>query len=527
MLFTDPLFLFVLLPAAAFLFYKLAPKYGPSAGLGLLFVMSLLFYLPWGCFYFALLVLSFTANFATAYFLLRIPDSSKRSRVLVLVLGQLYNFGTLFWFKYRFYVAGYLGLETVKTFSIVDLAIPIGISFYTFQQAMFLVDTYHRDPSVVAYLGGMETLKGKLRGYIHHAFFVSFFAHLVIGPIVYLKEFQPQVESKRFGRLRWVNIEVGGTLIALGLFKKFVLADNLAVIADKVFTASEAHLPLSPAVAWAGAAAYYAQLYFDFSGYSDLALGAARIFGIVFPINFFSPLKAVGIIDFYKRWHITLTRVISRFLYLPLSVMGTRIALRRSLPKRLIRVFAQWIPLLLNFEAIALWHGARDTFVVFGLIHGSWYVVESEVRSSRVWKWWRGKTSDRLRGYIGRAIFLFPMMLTFALFRSSTLSGFGHLLTQLFGDYHSVAGGPNKFLRPPDVLIMLASYSVLWLMPNTIEFLRNYHPGILTYDNRMYGWRLLRFAWRPNWFWALAVGGIFIASLYFIGRQPPFLYMGF
>lgn len=535
MLFTDPVFLFLLLPLACIAFYTITPRFGYSAGFGALLIISLLFYYAWGPFYFCLLIASITANFASACVLLITPDEKVGRRRAALALGLLYDFATLAWFKYRFMFDFFSGGQA--GFSVVDIAIPIGISFYTFQQATFLLDAYSREASVVAYMGDMSSGWGKLRGYIHHAFFVSFFPHLVIGPIVYLHEFQPQVENPTFGRVRRRNLEVGFMLIAMGIFKKVVIADNVGKLANHVFDHYAGHGPLPiqaaavgvTAISWAGAIAYYIQLYFDFSGYSDMALGTARMLGIRFPFNFYSPLKSVGIVDFYRRWHITLTRVISRFLYTPLSVQGARFSIRRNLSRVPARVLSQWIPLLVNFAIIGFWHGARATFLLFGVLQGIWYIVETEVRSAKWWKAWRKRTSDGFRAVLGRVIFFFLMVPCFALFRAPDLQAFFSLLGGMFGSPDIVlhlGKVSHKLLLAGATgaagIIVLAGF-----LPNSIELLRNYRPGIRTYDTANYTPKMLRFAWRPDLKWALFGGAIFCATLYFIARQPPFLYMGF
>jgi alginate O-acetyltransferase complex protein AlgI len=521
MLFTDPLFLFLLLPLGCALFYCLTPRFGPSAGLGLLLIISLLFYWTWGTYYLVLLILSLTINFVAACLILTAPDHEAVFRRAVLCLGQLYNFGALVWFKYRSLFFLFSGER--QSYSLIDAAIPIGISFYTFQQAIFLVDAYHRDSSVVAYLGDLRTLWGKLRGYLRHAFFVSFFPHLVIGPIVYLKEFQPQIASRDFGHAKRVNLEVGTALIIIGLFKKMVIADHLAPISNGVFDAAQTlqlNSPIPMAVAWLGTLAYCAQLYFDFSGYSDLALGSARLLGIRFPMNFYSPLRAVGIIDFYRRWHITLTRVIARFIYTPLSLAGTRLAVGSRLPKFSAKFVSLWLPLLINFEVIALWHGARPTFMMFGIIHGIWYVVETATRANKRFKAWCKRTSDRTRGVLGRAIFLLLMPLSFALFRSAALPDFLHLLKSLFS---FEAGIPHL----KDAIELLGALAVIWLLPNSMQLLAPYRAGIATYANKDYTPARLRFRWRPDWFWTAVMTGMLLVCVYYMSRQPPFLYIGF
>jgi alginate O-acetyltransferase complex protein AlgI len=521
MLFTDPVFLFLVLPLACGLFYFLTPRYGSSAGYACLLTVSLLFYWTWGTFYLAVLVLSCSVNFVAACIILETPISRVSARRAALWFGQLYNFGTLIWFKYRFLILLFGGAQ--RRYSLIDIAIPIGISFYTFQQAILLVDAYNLESSVVAYMGDMRTLGGKLRGYLRHSFFVSFFPHLVIGPIVYLSEFQPQVQGAGFGRAKRVNLEVGAALIIMGLFKKMVIADHLAPIADGLF-GTDSGLPLAghfpTAVAWLGTLAYYVQLYFDFSGYSDLALGSARVLGIRFPTNFYSPLKAVGIIDHYRRWHITLTRVIARFVYTPMSLMGARFAADagwRAVPSKVVAI---WLPLLINFEVIALWHGARLTFVAFGLIHGVWYVAETAARSTRRFKVWCKRTSDITRGILGRMLFLFLMPLTLALFRSATISDFLVVVKSLFV-FH--AGTPHL----KEAAELLAACVIAGLLPNSMQLLARYRAGIATYANKQCTPARLRLRWRPDWTWTIPMAGMLIASIYYMSRQPPFLYLNF
>ena len=521
MLFTDPVFLFLLLPVACVLFYGVTPRLGPTVGLALLLVVSLLFYWTWGTYYLVLLILSFTANFGAACIILLTPDKQAPLRRAALYLGQFYNFGTLVWFKYHFLL--FLLRATQRDFSLIDAAIPIGISFYTFQQAIFLVDAYHRETSVVLYMGNMRTFWGKLRGYVRHAFFVSFFPHLVIGPIVYLREFQPQIDGGSFGRLRRVNLEVGAALIILGLFKKMVIADHLAPIANNVFAAAGsmgAEGQVAAPVAWLGVLAYYAQLYFDFSGYSDLALGSARMLGIRFPMNFYSPLKAVGIVDFYRRWHITLTRVIGRFVYTPLSLQGTRVAVRSRWPKLPANIVSLWLPLLVNFEMIALWHGARLNFIVFGAVHGVWYVAETAIRGGGTFKAWCKRTSPRTRGVLGRALFLLLMPLTFALFRAAAIPDFWHLLKCMFS-------GNIALPHLKDAAEVLGAMAIIWLLPNSMQLLARYRAAIPTYANKDYTPQALRFRWRPDWYWTGLMTAMLVLCLYYITLQPPFLYMGF
>jgi D-alanyl-lipoteichoic acid acyltransferase DltB (MBOAT superfamily) len=522
LLFTDPIFLFVLLPLACVVFYAITPRLGTAAGIGWLLLVSLLFYGTWGTRPLLVLLAAIAVNFAAAYFLLTISDE-KPYRRYVLWSGLAYDFAVLIWFKYR--LAAMSGGVPLP-FAALSPAIPVGISFYTFQQAVLLIDAYNRDASVVAFFGRLGSLREKARGFLNHAFFVSFFAHVLIGPIVYLEEFQPQIAAKTFGRLRRRDLEVGLTLIVIGLFKKFIMADRLARIADPVFDAAAGHVVhgnLTTAAALAGTAAFYMQLYFDFSGYTDIALGLARLFGIRFPMNFYSPLKAAGIMDYYRRWHMTLTRAIARFFYTPLALAGTRFALRRKLTGLPARMLGQWLPLLINFQAIALWHGARLTFVLFGVFHGVWYICETEMGRLPAYRRWRERSSARVRIIAGRAVVTLLMPLSLAMFRSSSVHAFIHLVERMVWPYGVWHGGVSR----GDAAMIVAAIAVIALLPNSMELLRRYRPGIATYDNASYVTKALAFAWRPSWLWALGIGGVALFTAYYASAAAPFVYLGF
>jgi len=524
LLFSDPAFIFLFLPFAVIVFRWAAQAAGTTAALGALLALSCAFYGGWDVDYLYILIASVFVNWLCAHVMLALPDGARTQRKLLLYAGQAFNFGALIWFKYSFLFVNFA--DGTAGLNVGALAIPIGISFYTFQQAVFLSDAWHRDPDVVQYLGEARGTSGLLRGFVRYASFICFFPHLVIGPILYMREFAPQVADRACGCISRRNLELGLLLFAAGLFKKMVLADNLGQIADPVFQAAARGEAANPVAAWAGALSYYTQLYFDFSGYSDMALGAARIFGIVLPINFDSPLKAVGIMDFYRRWHITLTRVIARFLYTPLSLWGTRLAMLRLKRWPVQKLLSSWVPLFVNFTVIALWHGATATYLVFGVVHGLWYILESEVRSTRRWKRWRSASPDRLRALLGRLLFFVPMVLCFSLFRSDSLDAWRVVVGSLF-DAH---GMPLTSVTRGDCVrlgIAVAALCFVWFLPNLYELARDDRPGITTWENRSYTVPRLQLIWRPNLAWGAVMGGATLISLYYIGRLPPFLYLGF
>jgi len=257
-----------------------------------------------------------------------------------------------------------------------------------------------------------------------------------------------------------------------------------------------------------------------------MALGIARLFGIRLPINFDSPLRASGISDYYRRWHITLTRVIGRFLFTPLSMAATRFAAGRRLPALPNRMIGRWLPLMLNFEVIALWHGATASFVVFGLIHGAWFVLETEVKGSRLWRRHKAKTSERTRQIWGQVITFIPLLLTFSLFRAGSLTTFWNLQASMWTN----AGSFISTLKDNGdaYLLIAAAFAIIWFAPNSYELTSRYAPGILTWVNPSTTPRpLANLRWRPTARWAVVVGALIIASMFFLSRKAPFIYMGY
>ncbi len=519
MLFTDPIFIFLFLPLSVLVAHVLATRVGKTATLLSIIMFSLVFYGMWGLNYLLILTISVLMNWTVASYLLSSDDTKITAKKAVLYCGQAFNILLLVWFKYSFYFT-FLQPETAEI-QIETIAIPIGISFYTFQQAVFLQETFHRDPVIIDYIGKTRGLADRAQAFIRYVAFVIFFPQLVIGPIVYLTEFAPQAARKSFGVIKRRNIEIGTFLIILGLFKKVVIADNLGTIVDPVFEQAAGGADIAPLVAWTASIGYYAQLYFDFSGYSDIAIGAARLFGMTLPINFDSPLKAVSISDFYRRWHITLTRVISRFLYTPLSIFGVRQAASPKSVKYHLLVI--WIPLLINFLAIALWHGAAATFLLFGLFHGLWYIIEIEATQTKAWKRWKKRSSKAIRAALGRIMFFLPMLLCFALFRSTSIEGWTHLMSQMF----AFDAPTLSMVALLEFGVVIGALSFCLFLPNAYNLMQRYFPGIRTYQNPEVATVLPGVRWRPTLLWGLLSAGALMAVIYYIERLPPFLYLGF
>ncbi len=343
MLFNSYVFIFVFLPLTLVGFRILNLRQSSQLAIAWLVLASLFYYAWWSPVYLPLLLFSIVANFAIG---MRLSSSREAGKKLVLALGVTMNLLLLGGFKYANFVADSVSaVAGHPVFDLPPIVLPLAISFFTFQQVAYLVDAR----------------RGLTREYrfIDYCLFVTFFPQLIAGPIVHHKEMLPQFEQhkKRFGA--HADLPIGFTIFAIGLFKKVVLADQVALYANPVFDGVAGGITPTTIDAWLGALAYTLQLYFDFSGYSDMAIGLGRMFGIRLPLNFNSPYKARNIIEFWRRWHITLSRFLRDYLYFPLG--GNRRG-----PKR------RYVNLMLTMLLGGLWHGAGWTFVAWGGLHGAY-----------------------------------------------------------------------------------------------------------------------------------------------------------
>jgi len=343
MLFSSHIFIFVFLPIA-FMGYHLINKFHFTiASKVWLIFASLFFYAWWNISYLPLIILSMIVNYKFSTSMMKIEKVSLKK--LLLYLSLLFNLGLLSYFKYMDFFIENLNLTFDSDVSLLHLALPLGISFYTLQQITYAVDSY----------------KGliKKENFLNYAIFVTFFPQLIAGPIVHHKEMMPQFYAIKNKVLNLHNIAAGFFIFSIGLFKKIMIADYFAVIATKGFDYSEI---LTFAAAWTTSLAYTFQLYFDFSGYTDMAIGLALLFNIKLPINFNSPYKATNIQDFWRRWHMTLSRFLKDYVYIPLG--GNRQG-----------SFRTYNNLFATFLLAGIWHGAGWTFVFWGLLHGGSLII--------------------------------------------------------------------------------------------------------------------------------------------------------
>ena len=342
MVFSSYIFIFTFLPIVIGTYYALSHLKSSLYQRLFLIAASLFFYGYYNVRYLALILVSIAVNYIIA---VQIQNRNPRLSSLFLAIGVLFNVGLIGYFKYYDFFIENINFLFGSTFALKYIHLPLGISFFTFQQLSFLVSVYHKEEKVE-----------RLRDY---CLFVTFFPQLVAGPIVLYSEMIPQFkdESRRFFNAD--NFSAGIYLFAVGLFKKAVIADTLAVWVDNGFGLSDPGL----LGAWVTALSYTLQIYFDFSGYSDMAVGLSRMFNIEIPFNFRSPYRSADITEFWRRWHITLGRALSAYVYKPLG--GNRKGLARTC-----------VNLFLTFLVSGLWHGAAWTFILWGALHGFCTVVE-------------------------------------------------------------------------------------------------------------------------------------------------------
>ncbi len=350
MLFNSYEFIFIFLPFSFFIYFFLLHRRLVIAAKGFLVFASLFFYAWWNIIYLPIILSSIVFNFVIGDLLNNKSQKLRIHKKSLLALGISANIGLLGYFKYSDFFIENINLVANASIPLLQLTLPLAISFFTFQQIAYLVDSYRRETSEYDFL--------------NYTLFVTFFPQLIAGPIVHHAEMMPQFASRWNWGKNYRHVAMGLFIFSIGLFKKVVIADSFAVWATAGFDYAPV---LTFFEAWATSLSYTFQLYFDFSGYTDMAIGAALLFNIKLPINFNSPYKAVDIQDFWRRWHMTLSRFLKDYVYIPLG--GNREG-----------ALSTYFNLLITFVIAGVWHGAGWTFVFWGLLHGVALVVH------RIWK---------------------------------------------------------------------------------------------------------------------------------------------
>jgi D-alanyl-lipoteichoic acid acyltransferase DltB (MBOAT superfamily) len=534
MLFNSHAFLCGFLPVVLLL-YHLLGRFGPRRwGTGWLIIASLFFYGWWNPKYLALIGASILGNYALGTLQGRTVARLGRGSRAQLALGVCANLGVLVYYKYASFFLdtahALLGIE----WAMRAVVLPLGISFITFQKIAYLVDAYYGKAKAAGARGRSprETVRSPAQptmepsapagpgGYDFHDFclFVLFFPQLIAGPIVHHAEVIPQFRRME-GGLRTEHLSVGGTIFVIGLFKKVVFADSIGQYANQAFAGVHAGAEPALFTAWGAALAYTLQLYFDFSGYSDMAIGLGRMFGVRLPLNFDSPYRAGSIIDFWRRWHMTLSRFLRDYVYIPLG--GGRCSSAR-----------RYGNLMATMLIGGLWHGAGWTFVLWGGLHGAYLMVNHGWRHLTDGRAWAG--SRWLRpGY--HALTLLAVVVGWVFFRAATFDDAVSLLAGMVG----LHGAPlplelqSALGRLHGLSFAELGYSCaawLWIIalgaialgcPNTQEIMHRAEPALTPVE------RPARVAWRSSFRWATATGVAAVLALMGLNRVSEFLYFQF
>ncbi len=531
MLFNSAIFIAGFLPLVLLGFFLLAGM-GQQRLAGVwLTIASLVFYGWWNPGYVPLLVGSMAFNYLLGGYLLKRP-----SRV-ALVLGVMANLLLLGYYKYTGFLVRTLDQATGLGWSMNEIVLPLAISFFTFQQIAYLVDAH--DGAVVEH------------DFLSYSLFMTFFPQLIAGPITHHREMLDQFRDPAHFRPRLDNIALGSTLFLLGLFKKVILADPLGETASPVFAAAAGGMALSMHDAWAGALSYTLQIYFDFSGYTDMAIGLGLLFGISLPANFDSPFKARNVIEFWSRWHMTLTRFLTAYIYNPivLRVTRARMAAGKPPPRRGKMTGGTFFALVayptsLTMFISGVWHGAGWQFVVFGLLHGFYLVVAHGWRAFKATRGW--KLDSDVAWHRASAVLLTFLCVVVAMvfFRAADVPAALSVLAGMTGLSNTVPV-VDAFIAPMVNLTLLQSLGQIarsdftpiallmvfvWSLPNTQQWMRHYRTAL--------NWRprehwleksLSVITWRPAPAIGIAVGvlGFFALARAFSAAPTEFLYFQF
>ena len=486
MLFNSYVFIFGFLPLALCVFHGMRRLGFDRAAMAVLAAASLLFYAWWSVAGLVLLVVLMAANYGLVLLLCQ-PSDLRSARAILFVIGIAINLGVLGYFKYtNFFLENWSALTGI-TSATIPIVLPLGLSFFIFQKIALLSDAF----------------KGKVQHLdpIDYVLFVSFFPQLIAGPIVHHSEVMPQFSNCR--RALPGEFAEGISLFIIGLSKKVLLADNLSEWVQPLFhEVAAGHAPTFGA-AWIGALSYSMQLYFDFSGYSDMAVGLGLLFGVRLPINFNSPYKAESIVDFWRRWHMTLSRFLRDYLYVPLGG-------NRSGPVR------RFTNLAITMALGGFWHGAAWTFVVWGLLHGfylivnhGWLALQAYVSKPRL--------PDPIALVLSRTTTFVAIVAAWVLFRSPDLSSAGSILSAMAGFEGRAQPGPDIVLAAPALALLMG---VVWFAPNSLELATRF-----TKEDKKGASMLPGQGLKP--IGAVTLGILFAASVMSLTHVSEFLYFQF
>ncbi len=520
MLFNSFPFLFGFLPLTLVLTYAAGRRRTPTLAKLTLAVLSLGFYAWWRPIYLWLLLFSIAFNYLVGDQIQRAVTTERGRRVsILLIFGLIVDIGMLGWFKYANFFVDNANALAGTHWQLERIALPLAISFYTFQKIAYLVDSARGEARRMTVLD--------------FTLFASFFPQLIAGPIVHYKEVVPQLQGLLFGKLVWRNILVGLTIVSIGLFKKTVIADTLSGYADSLFAMADTKQSIELFSGWLAAIVYTLQVYFDFSGYSDMAIGLGRMFGVKLPLNFHSPLRAANIADYWRRWHMTLQRMIYSYVFQPLSLFLIRGTWRLGLTGWGAFAVSVGFPTFLTFLIVGIWHGAGWTFVAFGAMHAVYVSI------FEIWRERRTRLQRKLRkakmklsepGVAERAfahvLTLIAILYANVMFRAKTVLG----ATAVWAGMTGLRGASADFSIVTWDLsaTLLICVAMVAFFTNTQQIMSRFDPAYNWNEWRDIAPPLISWTWRPNTVGLVLAGAVLFFGVMFIQRgQAIFLYFNF
>jgi alginate O-acetyltransferase complex protein AlgI len=543
MLFNSFEFIFVFMPITLLGFYVLGAL-SRDASFRWLILASFCFYAWWRPLNVLIIAPSILVNYLLARVLLRLAADEQRRRlsIAILLLGIAFNVAFLGYFKYTDFIRTAINDAAGADLALLHIVLPLGISFITFQKIAFLIDVQ----------------AGRVRSFSlqDYCLFVLFFPQLIAGPIVHYREMMPQFHSAP-ARFSKENVSVGLTLFLVGLVKKDFFADSLSPLVSPIFERASGGESVSLLSSWMAAVGFTLQIYFDFSGYSDMAIGIARFFGIRLPANFDSPLQASSIIDFWLRWHMTLTRFLTAYIYNPLVLTLTRQRLAHGRPgfggrNTTVGAFVEllMLPTLLTMFVSGLWHGAGYLFVLWGLLHGVFLTVNHGWRLLATRLWHNKARYARVMRPVGGLLTFLSVAVAMVLFRSTTVGAAVDLLKGMAGvngitlpaQLYASFGPAAHWLQAigvhaaqesaHDFALLLVWIAVLLVIvlgfPNTLQITAAYEPALgMRRQTGTPAGGARAVEWNASLAWAMAMTIVAAIGIYQIGGQSEFLYWQF
>jgi alginate O-acetyltransferase complex protein AlgI len=519
MLFNSFVFVFGFLPITLIAFYGLSRSRILSRVV--LIVFSLFFYAWWNPRYLAILAVSIVFNYLVGAAIQSSYEKKDRSRTSIwLTIGVGADLAMLGWFKYTGFAVqnlDALGFHIAPP----HIALPLAISFFTFQKIAYLVDS----------------ARGEVRrmSFLDFTLFAAFFPQLISGPITHYKEIVPQLRSPLFGRLIWRNIMVGLVIFGIGLFKKTVIADTFSRYSDTLYAHAGHGAHYGLVGGWLAAVTFTFQVYYDFSGYSDMAIGLARMFGVILPLNFHSPLRARNISDYWRRWHMTLQRFVVTYLFQPLTIPLTRFAVGRNLPPAVGFFVSVIVPFFVTFLAVGIWHGAGWTFVAFGVmqaiylcVHQVW-IERRQNERRRLRKLGRTLAEPRWPGIVSAHLLtLAAILFSNVMFRAVSVGDAVLIWRSMLGLDWSAIPPPLGLLDGQLIVSLILAAGIVFLMPNTQQIMSRFKPALYWSEWRRIALPLIRWQWRPTMPGiAFAAVTLFLGIMFIQRGQAVFIYFNF